>query len=149
MMEGLRVWFNEGIPVGSGRLGRRAIFQTVRLVRPPLFCVIGIVCFRLAFSAAAELAPTNLGTAVTNPVLGGGTTTGIATKPQVNDQSPLETQTLANTTNTAATFTQMEPEKMNRQISELNPSPTPSIGMEIVGGVALFIWVWRFRNSPV
>lgn len=148
MMEWLRVWFNKGLLVRSGRHGRWAIFQTVRLVRLPFFCVVGIVCVGLAFFVAAELVPTNLSAAVTYVVSGSGATSPVAAKTPENDQLRSGTQTLANTT-AAVTLPAMDPEKMNRRISELKPNPTSSIGVGIVGGLALFLWVWRFRNFSV
>ena len=135
MMDGIRVGFKKGLLVGSDRLGTAAVSPSVCLSRFPLFCIVGLVSVRLAFSAAAQLVSTNLDDAVSYSVSGRDTMSVLAAKTPENDQLPWETQTLTN--------------KTERQVSELKPTPNPSIWMEIVGGFALFLWVQRFRNSSV
>ena len=135
MMEGNRVGYKEGLLVGSCRLGTRAISQAVRLVRFPLFCLVGLLSVRLAFSAAAQWVPTKLDAAASYAASDRGTISVVATGKPENHELSSETQTLK--------------KKGDRQVSELAPIPNPSIGVEIVGGLALFLWVQRFRNSSV
>jgi hypothetical protein len=137
MIEGNRVWFwcKEGLVVGSCMLGTRAVSRAVRLVRFPLFCLVGLLSVKLAFSAAAHWVPTNFEAATNYAASDRGTISVIATEKPENDELSSETQSLKN--------------KGDRQVSELTPIPNPSIGVEIVGGLALFLWVQRFRNSSV
>jgi len=124
MMEGIRIALNEGV---------RSISRAVRLVRLPLFCFIGLLSVRLAFSAAQWI-PTNLAAPAGSAASDHGATAVVVAEKTGNDELSSEIQSLKN---------------KGRQISELKPIPNPSIGVEIIGGLALFLWVQRFRNSSV
>jgi hypothetical protein len=132
---------NEG-GLMSGELAIWAISQGVLLARAFLFRFVELLYVMLAFYAAAELVPTNLSAAVSNVVTDRGIISVVATKTPENDRLPSQTQTLTNMTS-AEMVRAMEPEKTHGQVSDLL---NPSTGVQIVGGLALFLWVQRFRN---
>jgi hypothetical protein len=103
------------------------------LSRVYLCCFLGLVSFGLAFSAAAQFASTSFGVAASYGASTRDNMSVIAAEAPGNDQSLSETQTLAN-----------KPEK---KVSEPNAMPNLSIGVELICGFALFLWVQRFRNS--
>jgi hypothetical protein len=122
----------EELPVGPGKLGTPAIAQSICLGRFQLFCVTGLVFVGLTFSSAAELVSTNFDAAVSYWASDRDTTSVVATHAPEFNQGPSEGETLTN--------------KPNRKVSERDTTP---IGVELVGGLALFLWVQRFRSSWV
>jgi hypothetical protein len=135
MIEGIPVGLKEELLVGPGKLGTPAIAQSIRLCRFHLFCVTGLVLVGLAFSSAAELVSTNFDAAVSYAASDRDTTSVIATHATEYDQGPSEGERLTNTP--------------NRKVSERDTTANPGIGVELVCGLALFLWVQRFRNSWV
>jgi hypothetical protein len=135
MMEGIRVGLQEELLVEPGKLGTPATAQSICLSRFNLFCVTGLVLVGLAFSAAAEFVSTNFDAAVSYAASDRDTTPVVARQAPENDPSPSEGETLTN--------------KPNRKVSERDTTPNPGIGVELVCGLALFLWVQRFCNSWV
>jgi len=127
MTEGIRFGLKEGRLVESGRHGTSVDFQAARL---PLFCIAGLVSVGIAISASAQLVSTTADAAVSYVVSSRDTMSVLATKNPENDQFSRETQTLENKI-------------------EGKPTPNLSVGVEIVGGLALFLWIQRFRNYSV
>jgi hypothetical protein len=130
MTEGIRFGLKEGRLVESGRHGTSVDFQAACVSRLPLFCIAGLVSVGIAISASAQLVSTTVDAAVSYVVSSRGTMSVLATKNPENDQFSRETQTLKNKI-------------------EGKPTPNLSIGVEIVGGLALFLWIQRFRNYSV
>jgi hypothetical protein len=135
MIEGIRVGLKEELLVGPGKLGTPAIAQPICLSRFHLFCITGLVFAGLALSSAAEFVSTNFDAAVSYPASDRDTTSVVARQAPENDPSPSEGETLTN--------------KPNRKVSERDTKANPGIGVELVCGLALFLWVQRFRNSWV
>jgi hypothetical protein len=131
MIKRIRVGLKEELLVGSGRIGRPAVSQSICLSRFHPFCIVGLVSVGLAFSAAARFVSTNTDAAVSYAASGRGTMSVLATEARENNQSPPETLT----------------NKSDRKLSERNAAPNPNVGVELVCGLALFLWVQRFRNS--
>jgi hypothetical protein len=134
MMEGIRVGLQEELLLGPGKLGTLAIAQSRCLRRFHLFCVTGLVLVGLAFSSAAEFVPTNFDAAVSYAASDRDTTSVVARQAPENNQSPSERETLTNKPN---------------KVSERDTTPNPGIGVELVCGLGLFLWVQRFCNSWV
>ena len=132
MIEGIPVGLKEELLVRPGKLGTPAIAQSIILCRFYLFCVTGLVLVGLAFSSAAELVSTNFDAPVSYAASDRDTTSVIATE---YDQGPSEGERLTN--------------KTNRKVTESDTTANPGIGVELVCGLALFLWVQRFRNSWV
>jgi hypothetical protein len=135
MIEGIPVGLKEELLVGPGKLGTPAIAQSIILCRFYLFCVTGLVLVGLAFSSAAELVSTNFDAPVSYAASDRETTSVIATQAPEYDQGPSEGERLTN--------------KPNRKVTESDTTANPGIGVELVCGLALFLWVQRFRNSWV
>jgi hypothetical protein len=127
MKDRIRLW--------SGRAGRGATSQALRLIRFPLFCVLVFASVRLALAATTELVPMSLNATASYTASGRGTMSAVTTKTLEKAHLPRETQTFTN--------------KTDREISELKPTPNWRIGMEIVAGVGLFLWVQRVRNFSI
>jgi hypothetical protein len=130
MTEGIRFGLKEGRYLSQGRHGTSVDFQAACVSRLLLFCIAGLVSVGIAISASAQLVSTNVDAAVSYMVSSRGTMSVLATKNPENDQFSRETQTLEN--------------KIDGE-----PMPNLSIGVEIVGGLALFLWIQRFRNYSV
>jgi hypothetical protein len=112
--------------------GMRATSQAVSLVRFPLICLAGALSAGLAFSAAG---PTKLSAAESYAASDrGAISTERGDKPG-NDVLPPAVR--VSTSN------------QDKEVYQLTPTPNPSIGVEIIGGLALFFWIQRFRNSSV
>jgi hypothetical protein len=135
MIEGIRVGLKEELQVGPRMLGTPAVFKSICLSPFHLVCIVGLVSVGLAFSAAAQFVSASFDVAVSYAASPGSTMSVVAAEAPENDQSPSETETLTN--------------KANRKVSERDATPNPSIGVELVCGLALFLWVQRFRNSLV
>jgi hypothetical protein len=134
MIEGIAVGLKKELLVGPVKLGTPAIAELIWWCRFHLFCVTGLVLVGLASSAAAELVSTNF-EAVSYAAADRDTTSMIVTHPPEYDPGPSEGQTLTN--------------KVNRKVTERETTANPGIGVELVCGLALFLWVQRFRNSWV
>jgi hypothetical protein len=139
MSEGIRVGLQEEVLMRPGRLGTLAVFQS-RVSqsrfrnRFHLLHQVGLVLAGLAFSAQAHSVPTNVDAAHSDAASGRGTLFVVATEAPGNDQLPLGTKTLTNESNA----------KASEQTAAF-----PSIGVALICGLALFVWVQRFRNSLV
>jgi hypothetical protein len=134
MIAGIRVGLKEKLLVRPGNLGTPAKAPSI-WCRVHLFCVIGLVLAGLAFSSAPELASTNFDAAVTYAAADRETTSVVTRQVSDSDQSFSEGETLAN--------------KPTRKVSAGDSTENPGIGVELVCGLALFLWVQRFRNSWV
>jgi hypothetical protein len=97
--------------------------------------MVGLALTGLAFSAQAQLGSMNVGAAVSDAASGRGTMSVVAAEAPANDQLSSETKTITNESNANA--------------SERNAASYPGIGVALVCGLALFVWVQRFRNSLV
>jgi hypothetical protein len=126
MIKGIRIRMKEGM---------RTTLPVVRLVRFPLFCLVVVLSTRLAFSEAAQPVPTNLNAALNYAASDRGA--GSMGTPERRGNNGL------------SSVVQTSKNNRDRQVYELTPIPNPSIGVEIIGGLALFFWVQRFRNSSV
>jgi hypothetical protein len=135
MMEGIQVGLKEELIVGPGKLGTPASAQFICLSRFHLFCVTGLVWVGLASSLAAEFVSINFEAAVSYAASDRDTTSVVARQVSENDQSPSDGETLTN--------------KPDGKVSERDPTANPGLGVELVCGLALFLWVQRFRNSWV
>jgi hypothetical protein len=136
MSEGIQFGLQEEVVVRPGRLGPAAVYQyRCRRSRFHLFHMVGLVLAGLAFSVQAQFAAMNVVAAVSDAVSGGSTLSVVATEAPENDQLSSETKTLSTASNASA--------------SERNAGSFPSIGVALVCGLALFVWVQRFRNSLV
>jgi hypothetical protein len=132
MIEGIRTGLKEEILARAGRLGKSAVSQSILISRFHLFHFVGLVLVGLAFSASAQLVATKVDVAV-YAASGGGPLSAVATGVAENDRLPSEMKTLSNEPNT--------------KVPERNAESYPSIGVALVCGLALFLWVQRFRNS--
>ena len=131
MSKGIQVGLQEEVVVRPGRLSPAAVYQSkCRRNRFHLFQMVGLVLTGLAFSAQAQLGLMN-GDAAS----GRGTMSMVAVEAPANDQLSSETKTITNESNANA--------------SERNAASYPGIGVALVCGLALFVWVQRFRNSLV
>src|SRR5258708_7543577 len=130
----------------SGSLGTWAIFQDVFLVRFSLFCISGFVTLTLsAFSVQEGLIPMSPGAAVNYAVSGEATTSGTA-RDMLGDAGVRPAmQTFTNMVSSEP-IRAMAPENTNRQVAELKPGLETSTGVQIVGGLALLVWIQRLRK---
>jgi hypothetical protein len=136
MSKGIQVGLQEGVIVRPGRLSPAAVYRsTYRRNRFHLFHLVGLALTGLAFSAQAQLGSLNVGAPVTDAASGRGTMSVVAAEAPANDQLTSETKTISNESNANA--------------SERNAASYPGIGVALVCGLALFVWVQRFRNSLV
>ena len=124
MTEGIRFALNE---IESGRHDTSAEFQAVCWNRLPLFCIAGLVFVGLAHSTSAQSISLNVDAEISYAVSRGAMMSAVAAKKPEYDREPPQTQASASKT-------------------ELKPAPNLGIGVEIVGGLALFLWIQRFRN---
>jgi hypothetical protein len=124
MKKGVRVRMKEGM---------RATSQAVRLVRFPLFCLVGAVSAGLAFSETGRPVPTHLSGAESYAASDRGTIS------MEGGEKP-ENAVLSS-------VVRVSKSNQDREIYQLTPTPNLSIGVEIIGGLALFFWIQRFRNS--
>jgi hypothetical protein len=124
------------------------IAKTVPLAQWPVWCIAGFVSVMLEFPAAAKMIPRDLGIAVSVAVSTPGIVSLIATKVVENEQWASERKPWTNTLG-AERLGAMDPEKRDGQISELNPEREESTWVAIIGGLALFFWIQRFRNFSV
>jgi len=136
MIEGSRVGLKEEeLQVGPGKLGTPAVSQSIGLRPFHLFCLLGLVSVGLAYSAEGQFVSTSFDAAASYGALTRDTVSLVAAEAPGNDQSSPETQILAN--------------KPNGKVSERDAAPNPGIGVELICGFGLFLWVQRFRNSLV
>jgi hypothetical protein len=133
MIKGCQVGLKEELDVGPGRLGRPAVSQSLRLSPFRLFCLWGLVSVGLVFSAAGQFVSTNFDAAANYRASTRDTMFLVAA--QAPSQSSPETQTFGN--------------KPDGEVSERNVAPNQGIGVALICGFALFLWVQRFRNSWV
>jgi hypothetical protein len=132
MSKGIKIGLQEEVVVRPGRLSPAAVYQSrCRRSRFHLFHLVGLAVTGLAFSAQAQLGSMNVADAAS----GRGTMSVVAAEAPANDQLSSETKTITNETNANA--------------SERNAASYPGIGVALVCGLALFVWVQRFRNSLV
>jgi hypothetical protein len=123
MIKGIRVRIKEGMGTTS---------KAVRLVRFPLFCLAGALFAGLAFYEAGS---TNLSAAESYATSErGAISTERGDKPGKDVLPPV---------------VRVSNSSQDREVYQLTPTPNPSIGVEIIGGLALFFWIQRFRNSSV
>jgi hypothetical protein len=131
MSKGIQIGLQEEVVVRPGRLSPAAVYQSrCRRNRFHLFQMVGLALTGLAFSAQAQLGSMN-GDAAS----GRGTMSVVAAEAPANDQLSSDTKTITNESNANA--------------SERNAASYPGIGVALVCGLALFVWVQRFRNSLV
>jgi hypothetical protein len=130
-MNGLK----KGLFLESGKHGLSAAFQAVGWGRWPLFCSVHLVVIGLTYSVTAQSVSTNVDAAVSRAVSSRDTISVLAPANPANEQLPGKSQVLAN--------------KIDSEASELKPVPNLSIGVAIVGGLALFLWVQRLRRYSV
>ena len=131
MSKGIQIGLQEEVVVRPGRLSPAAVYQSkCRRNRFHLFQMVGLALTGLAFSAQAQFGLMN-GDAAS----GRGTMSMVAVEAPANDQLSSETKTISNESNANA--------------SERNAASYPGIGVALVCGFALFVWVQRFRNSLV
>jgi hypothetical protein len=137
MSKGIQVGLQEGVIVRPGRLSPAAVYRSkCHRSRFHLFYLVGLALTGLAFSAQAQLGSMNVGAAVSSDAaFGRGTMVVVAAEAPANDQLSSETKTISNESNANAT--------------ERNAASYPGIGVALVCGLALFVWVQRFRNSLV
>jgi hypothetical protein len=136
MSKGIQIGLQEGVVVRPGRLSPAAVYQSgCRRNRFHLFQMVGLALTGLAFSAQAQLGSMNGDAAVSDAASGRGTMFVVAVEAPANDQLSSETKTITNESNANA--------------SERNAASYPGIGVALVCGLALFVWVQRFRNSLV
>jgi hypothetical protein len=131
MIEGILVGLNEEILARAGRLGK-SVSQFLLISRFHLFHFVGLALAGLAFAAPAQCTATNVDVAVYGASEGCPMSV-IATEVAENDRPPFEIKTLSSEKNT--------------KVPERNAESYPSIGVALVCGLALFLWVQRFRNS--
>jgi hypothetical protein len=132
MSKGIQIGLQEEVVVRPGRLSPAAVYQSrCRRSRFHLFHLVGLALTGLAFSAQAQLGSMN----VSDAASGRGTMSVVAAEAPANDQLSSETKTITNESNANA--------------SERNAASYPGIGVALVCGLALFVWVQRFRNSLV
>ena len=124
MIKGIRVRMMEGMRTAS---------QVVRLVRFPLFCFVGALSAGLAFSETRQPVLTNLSTSASYAASDRGAVSREGEKPG----------------NDGLSVVQVSKSNQEREAYQLTPIPNPSIGVEIIGGLALFFWIQRFRNFSV
>jgi hypothetical protein len=136
MSKGIQIGLQEEVVVRPGRLSPAAVYQSrCRRSRLHLFHMVGLALTGLAFSAQAQLGSMNVDAAVSDAASGRGTMSVVAAEAPENDQLSSETKTITNESNANA--------------SERNAASYPGIGVALVCGLALFVWVQRFRNSLV
>lgn len=126
LIKGIRVRMKEGM---------RTTSQAVRLVRFPLFCLVGALSAGLALSEAGQPVPTNLSGAESYAASDRGAISMEGGEKPGND--------------VLSSVVRVSKSNRESQVYQLTPTPNPSIGVEIIGGLALFFWVQRFRNSSV
>jgi hypothetical protein len=136
MSKGIQIGLQEEVVVRPGRLSPSAVYQSrCRGSRFQLFYIVGLALTGLAFSAQAQLGSMNVDAGVSDAASGRGTMSVVAAEAPENDQLSSETKTITNESNANA--------------SERNAASYPGIGVALVCGLALFVWVQRFRNSLV
>ena len=132
MNEGIQVGLQGEVVIRPGRLSPAAVYQSrFHRSRFHLFHMVGLALTGLAFSAQAQLGSMNVGAAVSDSASGRVTMHVVAAEAPESDQLSSETKTITNESNANA--------------SERNAA----IGVALVCGLALFVWVQRFRNSLV
>ena len=134
MTDGIQFGLKKGLFLESGKHGLSAAFQAVGWGRWPLFCSVHLVVIGLTYSVTAQSVSRNVDAAV-RAVSSRDTISVLAPAKPANEQLPGKSQVLAN--------------KIDREASELKPVPNLSIGVAIVGGLALFLWVQRLRRYSV
>jgi hypothetical protein len=134
MTEGIQLGLKKRLFLESGKHGLSAAFQAVGEGRWPLFCSVHLVVIGLTYSVTAQSVSTNVDAAV-RAVSSRDTISVLAAAKPANEQLPGKSQVLAN--------------KIHSEASELKPVPNLSIGVAIVGGLALFLWVQRLRRYSV
>jgi hypothetical protein len=136
MSKGIQIGLQEEVEVRPGRLSPSAVYQSrFRRSRFHLFYIVGLALTVLAFSAQAQIVSMNFDAAVSDADSGRGTMSVVAAEAPENDQFSSETKTISN--------------ESNANTSERNATSYPGIGVALVCGLALFVWVQRFRNSLV
>ena len=124
--------------------GRGVIFQNVLLVRFRLFCIIGAIGLVETFSANADFGPVALG--LGNDVLSGSVAASPAAMNELGSDGLLSvTETFADSATTDIPQP-IKSEKLGKRIAELQPPTEARIGMQILGGLALLLWVQRLRS---
>jgi hypothetical protein len=130
MSKGIQVGLQEEV-VRPGRLSPAAVYQSrCRRSRFHLLHMVSLALTGLAFSAQTQFGSMNVDAAVSDAASGRGTTSVVAAEAPENDQLSSERKTITNA-------------------SERNAASYPGIGVALVCGLALFVWVQRFRNSLV
>lgn len=136
MSKGIQIGLQEEVVVRPGRLRPAAVYQSSsRRSRFHLFHMVGLGLTGLAFSAQAQLGSMKIDAAVSDAASGRGTMSVVAAEAPENNQLSSETKTITNGSNANA--------------PERNAASYPGIGVALVCGLALFVWVQRFRNSLV
>jgi hypothetical protein len=136
MSKGIQVGLQEEVVDRPGRLCPAAVYRSrCRRSRFHLFHLVGLAVTGLAFSAQAHLGSMHVGAAISDASIGPGTMSVVAAEAPANDQLSSETKTITNESNANA--------------SERKAASYPGIGVALVCGLALFVWVQRFRNSLV
>jgi hypothetical protein len=126
----------------------RTISKAVSLVQWPVWCVAAFVYVMLECPATAKRIPTDLGIVVSAAVSTPGMVWMTATKIVENEQWPSERK-LSTKTIGAERLAAMGLEKTESQISELDPKQEEGTWVPVIGGLALFFWIQRFRNFSV
>jgi len=122
----------KGIRFGNKK-GVRTTFHAVRLVQLYLFCLVGVLSAGPALSAAVQpVANKNLSDQESYTASDRALSTGASDKPEE-----------------LASVVETSKADRSGEVYQLTPIPNPSIGVAIIGGLALFFWIQRFRNSSV
>jgi hypothetical protein len=126
MIKGIRFWKKKG--------GTRTTLHAVRLVQLCLFCLAGVLSGEHALSATMQPLAKNTNDQESYPATGRALSMEVAEKPGTSALIPV-----VETSKTAR----------SGEGYQVTPIPNPSVGMEIIGGLALFFWIQRLRNFSV
>jgi hypothetical protein len=149
---------NEGLSLTVGRARTGSNFQELLLVRFHLLCMVGLANFVTTFSAQAESVQTNLGPLVTYAVLGlgNGDCHAIEVKPpealmslgpkpyDISDNKVSENEHPGDLPSDKEDLRRND--KSDGGSGRLRPKSKPNTWVQIVGGLALLIWIQHLRK---
>jgi hypothetical protein len=123
----------KGGEVNSSAL--RATCEAIGLIQFSLFWLMGLISLSVMISVSAQGAPTKLDNVTSYADSNGGNVSVFVAARGKDDGSAAQTE-IVNI-------------ESNGQVDQVQAFPNPNIGVEILGGLALLVWVQRLRNSAI